>query len=256
MEMICDDLEAETAALTDVVGGLTEEQWRAPTVAEGWDSIETVFHLAASDWAARLAVVDRDRFLEHRDRMMRGEASLHGLAGRHRRSMTGAELWEWFSSERAEMIAAFRGVDARERLAWLGPDIGARSLATSRLLETWTHSHDLADTFGVSYPQTDRLRHIAHIGVMTRAFSYQNRGLTAPDEPVRVELTAPGGKVWTWGPDEAAHTVRSEAYEFCKVVTRRLPFDDSQVEADGDLAAEWMRIAQPWIEPERISDRA
>ena len=256
MEQICDDLEAETVALGGIVEPLTEEQWRLPTVAEGWDTAETVFHLAASDQIAHLAVVDRAAFLTARDRMMAGEASLHGSVGHDPAEMTGAELWAWFLDQRGEMIEAFRGLQPKERLAWLGPDIGARSLATSRLLETWSHAHDLADTFGVAYPRTERLRHIAHIGFVTRDFSYVNRGLTPQNIPVRVELTGPNGELWTWGPDDAEQGVYADAYEFCKVITRRLDFGESDVRAEGPLAVEWMRIAQPWIEPEQISDRA
>lgn len=256
MERICDDLQDETAAVGGVVEPLTEEQWRLPTVAEGWDTAETILHLAAADRMAHLAVTDRPTFLTARDRMMSGEVSLHASVARDATEMTGAELWAWFLEQRTQMIDAFRELQPKERLAWLGPDIGARSLVTSRLLETWSHSHDLADTFGVAYPRTDRLRHIAHIGFVTRDFSYVNRGLTPPAEPVRVELTSPDGEVWTWGPDDAEQAVFADAYEFCKVVTRRLDFANSSVRADGPLAAEWMEIAQPWIEPERISDRA
>ena len=129
-------------------------------------------------------------------------------------------------------------------------------MATGRLMETWTHSHDLADSFGVEYPRTDRLRNIAHLGVVTRDFSYVNRGLEPPNEPVRVELTSPSGDLWSWGPDDATNIVTASAYEFCKVLTRRTPLIESTIETTGTLATEWMEIAQPWIEPPRISDRA
>jgi len=256
MDSICDDLRDETTALADVVEDLTEEQWRLPTVAEGWDAVETILHLGASDWIAHLTLTDRDRFLAVREDLSTGDASLNGFGGPDSRSMTGAELWAWFRDQRAEMIDAFRICGARERMAWLGPDIGARSLATSRLLESWSHSHDLADTFGISYPQTDRLRHIAHIGFVTRAFSYETRGLAPPTEPIRVELTGPSGDVWIWGPEDAKQTVLADAYEFCKVITHRVSFANSTVRAEGPLAVKWMQIAQPWIEPTRISDRA
>ena len=170
--------------------------------------------------------------------------------------MSGHDLWQWFLKFRAEMIDAFRTTDPKARITWLGPDIGARSLATSRLLETWTHSLDLADSFGVQYPRTNRLRHIAHIGVVTREFSYVNRGLAPPSQPVRVELSSPDGEMWNWGPEDATSRVTASAYEFCKVITRRTPFLDSTVRTQGASAAEWMEIAQPWIEPPRISDQA
>ena len=58
------------------------------------------------------------------------------------------------------------------------------------------------------------------------------------------------------GSGDAEEVVVATAYEFCKVLTRRLPLRESTVETTGALAAEWMEIAQPWIEPPRISDEA
>ena len=52
MQGICDDLQAETDALGEVVSGITEEQWRLPTPAQGWDSRETMVHLGMTDWVA------------------------------------------------------------------------------------------------------------------------------------------------------------------------------------------------------------
>ena len=256
MDQICDDIVAETEALSSVVQDLTEEQWRAPTVAEGWDTHETILHLAAADWACHLTLTNSEAFVGTRARLSEGEISLNTLVGAEVLEMSGHALWQWFLKFRAEMIDAFRTTDPKARITWLGPDIGARSLATSRLLETWTHSLDLADSFGFQYPRTNRLRHIAHIGVVTREFSYVNRGLAPPSQPVRVELTSPDGEMWNWGPEDATSRVTASAYEFCKVITRRTPFLDSTVRTQGASAAEWMEIAQPWIEPPRISDQA
>jgi uncharacterized protein (TIGR03084 family) len=256
VDQICDDLEDETAALTVVVGGLSEEQWRVPTVAEGWDSHETVLHLGAADWFAHLTLTDPPSFAIVHGRLSSGDISLNELVGPDVRARSGGDLWRWFLDGRTAMIDALRGLGPKDRIAWIGPEIGARSMATGRLMETWTHSHDLADTFGVDYPQTDRLRNIAHLGVVTREFSYVNRGLTPPADPVRVELTGPSGSIWAWGPDDASNRVVATAYEFCKVLTRRQRLVGSAVQAQGSLAVEWMEIAQPWIEPPRISDRA
>jgi len=46
-------------------------------------------------------------------------------------------------------------------------------------------------------------------------FSYALHGRQAPDTPVRVELTAPGGELWSWGPEGAADLVRGPALDFC-----------------------------------------
>ena len=49
---------------------------------------------------------------------------------------------------------------------------------------------------------TDRLRHVADIAVRARPQGYRVRSLDVPATPVRVELTAPSGRVWTWGEPE------------------------------------------------------
>ncbi|MGA3153235.1 MAG: hypothetical protein ACLPN6_15065 [Streptosporangiaceae bacterium] len=38
----------------------------------------------------------------------------------------------------------------------------------------------------------------------TLGFSFRVHGLEVPEQPVRVELTAPDGASWTWGPPGAA----------------------------------------------------
>ena len=80
MDPICDDLEAETAALRAIVEPLTEEQWRLPTPAAGWDTHETIIHLGMADYAASLAVLDPDGFNDVKAKMMAGEADLHDMA--------------------------------------------------------------------------------------------------------------------------------------------------------------------------------
>ena len=62
MRAICDDLDAETEALREVVAGLTEDEWRLPTPADGWDTHETIIHLGMADVAASLAVLDPTSF--------------------------------------------------------------------------------------------------------------------------------------------------------------------------------------------------
>ena len=121
MEQICDDLEAETEALSAVVSDLTEEQWRAPTVAEGWDSHETVLHLGAADWIGHLTLTDPASFASIRARLSKAEVSLNELVGPDVQAMSGGELWRWFLKGRAAMIDAFRKLDPKERIVWNGP---------------------------------------------------------------------------------------------------------------------------------------
>ena len=74
--------------------------------------------------------------------------------------------------------------------------MSATSMATARFMETWAHGLDVADALGVdAAAPTDRVRHVAHLGVRTRGFAYGNHGLEPPAEEFRVALTLPSGAV-------------------------------------------------------------
>ena len=74
-------------------------------------------------------------------------------------------------------------------------------------------------------------------------------GRQAPPEEPRVELTAPSGETWTWGPEDAAQRVTGSAYDFCRLVTQRVHRDDTDLVATGDDAAHWLTIAQAFAGP-------
>ena len=205
MDQICDDLEAETAALTAVVDDLTEEQWRAPTVAEGWDSHETILYLGAADRFAHLTLTDPASFAVEHHRLSAGEVSLNGLIGPEVPALSGRDLWQWFVALRGEMIDALRRLGPKDRIAWIGPEIGAKSMATGRLMERWTHSHDLADTFGLDCPQTDRFRDIAHLGVVTRRVQLRQIGFDTTDRAGPSRAHRPRRRHLSWGAEDAAN---------------------------------------------------
>ena len=70
-----------------------------------------------------------------------------------------------------------------------------------------------------------------------------------PTAPIRVELAAPDGGTWTWGPDDAADRVVGPALDFCLVVTQRRHLADTAVAATGPVATEWMSFAQAYAGP-------
>ena len=111
-------------------------------------------------------------------------------------------------------------------------------------LEMTALAADLAAESAVTREPTSRLRHVAHIGVGARAFSYAVHGKALPQAPVRVELTGPDGDLWAWGPADATDRVTGPALDFCLLVTQRRHRDDLALAIDGPAAAEWMAIAQ------------
>jgi uncharacterized protein (TIGR03084 family) len=122
-------------------------------------------------------------------------------------------------------------------------------MATARFMETWAHSLDVHDALGVGYEPTDRIRHVAHLGVRTRNFAFGVHGLEPPPEEFRVELTAPSGELWAWGPVDAAQSVRGPAYDFCLRVTQRRHRDDLDLVAVGPDAERWLDLAQAFAGP-------
>jgi uncharacterized protein (TIGR03084 family) len=240
MDGLADDLAAESADLRVLLAPLTAAGWRRSTPAAGWTIADQVTHLAHYDEAAVRSATAPAAF---RAEPAAGGADPDGVAERYR-AMSGPAALAWFDEARARLLDVFRGLDPGLRVPWFGPPMSAASALTARIMETWAHGQDVADALGVRRRPTDRLRHVAHIGVRALPFSFALHGRAAPATPVRVALTAPGGAAWTWGPEGAPDRVTGPALDFCLAVTQRRHRDDTALEISGPVATEWMDIAQ------------
>ena len=238
------DLAEETDALLAVLSRRGAADWDAATPAEGWTIRDQVTHLAYFDDATLLALSDPAAFVEQRAELLAlGDTFPDAVADRHR-ALTGEECLAWLRRSRAALLSAYLDADADLRLPWYGPDMGLASSATGRLMETWAHGQDVADTVGEVRQPGARLRHVADLGVRTFAFSFRLRGRAVPEAPVRVELDGPGGERWTWGPPDAEARVSGAAVDFCLVVTQRRNLADTGLRVTGPVATEWISIAQ------------
>ena len=243
MSGLADDLAAESAVLRTLLVPLDEAGWRRDTLAAGWSVLDQVTHLAWFDEAAVRSAVSPEAFAaEQADPDPDGVAAAY----RHR---SGAEVLAWFDDARSRLLTAFRALDPALRVPWYGPPMSAASALTARIMETWAHGQDVADTLGVEREPTARLRHVAHIGIGARAYSYVVNERDVPTAPIRVELAAPDGGTWTWGPDDAADRVVGPALDFCLVVTQRRHIADTAVQVSGPVATEWMGFAQAYAGP-------
>jgi uncharacterized protein (TIGR03084 family) len=251
MDEICRDLVAEHDDLDAIVAALDEAGWDTATPAEGWSIRDSLSHLLYFDRAAGHAVADPDDFrvwAKDALRAMRpdaGDAPDVALG----RAMSGTELLTTWRTDRATLTASLRDLDPKARVPWFGPDMSAASFATARLMETWAHGQDVADTLGAQRAPSERLRHICHIGIRALPYAYSVRGMAVPEVPIRVEVTAPSGEVWTWGPEDAPDVVRGSALGLALVVTQRRHPADTDVQTTGPVAAEWISIAQAFAGP-------
>ncbi len=167
------------------------------------------------------------------------------IAAQHR-DRPREECLAWLRRSRTALLTALRAAPAGHRMPWYGPDMGVASAATARLMETWAHGQDVADALGVDRAPTARLRSVADLGVRTLGFAFALRGLPVPEAPVRVELQAPGGDLWTWGPEDAADLVTGPALDFCLLVVQRRHLDDLALQVTGPVAQAWTGVAQAY----------
>ncbi|MBE2997944.1 TIGR03084 family protein [Nocardiopsis sp. HNM0947] len=241
---LIDDLRAEQEELAGLLTGLEPAAWSRATPAPGWTVADQIAHLAYFDRAAHTALTDPVGFDALLHKAMEDPEGFTKPA-----PVPPEELLPEWREAAGELRAALVEAPPGTRVPWFGPPMSVPSKTTARLMETWAHGQDVVDALGVRRRPTARLRHVAHLAVRARPFSYLTRELPVPEEPVRVELEAPDGSTWLLGPDEAAQKVTGNAEEFCLVLTRRRHADDTSLRAHGALAQEWLEIGQAFAGP-------
>lgn len=249
LQGILDDLAVESESLDLLVAGLDTDGWHRPTPAAGWDIATTVAHLAWTDEVAVLAATDKhgwDRVVLDAIEDPAGFVDAEALAGG---TAPPVELLARWRAGRTRLAEVLLRHPAGEKLPWFGPPMSPTSMASARYMETWAHGLDVADALGVPVEPHDRVRHVVHIGVRTRGYSFANNGLVVPEDEVRVELTAPGGERWEYGPQDASQRVTGPAWDFALLVTQRRNRADLDLRADGEDADRWLDVAQSFAGP-------
>ena len=249
MQAMASDVQAEHDDLMRLLRPLSDDDWDAPTTAPGWSVRDQVTHVAVFDDVARMAIEEPEAFLQLRDRQGADvQRYVHDVNERGR-GLRGAAMVDWSTRERARLVHALRTVDPSSRIPWFGPSMSPASKATARLMESWAHGQDIVDALGLVRAPIARLYHVAYIGVRAVPNSFRTNGRAIPDDPVHVALDAPGGDRWVWGDVDAANRVEGDALDFCLVVTQRRHVDDTDLVVSGDMAHEWMLIAQAFAGP-------
>lgn len=246
------DLVAEQEALDAVVAPLPPERWATPTPSPRWTVAHQVGHLTYFDHAAAVSISDPGRFIVLRSELIQlmgeGEEAVDEATLRPYLELDPVRLLESWRDNRRLLADAAARLDDNSRVEWYGPSMSGKSFLTARLMECWAHGQDIVDAVGGARPPTARLRHIAQLGFITRNWSYINRGLNPPAEPIRVVLEAPGGGQWEFGPEVAAESVVGPAEDFCLVVTQRRHLDDTNLVV-GPGGRDWLEKAQAFAGP-------
>ena len=245
---VLEDLVEETAGLDALVAGLEDAAWGRGTPAAGWTIAHQIAHLAWTDRRALLAVGDPDAFAREVDAAAAHFGSyVDDGAGRGAELPPGELLARWRAG-RARLWEVWRQPKGA-RFGWYGPPMSTASMATGRLMETWAHGEDVADALGARREPTARLWHVARIAVRARDYAFGVHGQPAPAEEFRVELTAPDGSSWTFGPADADQRVTGTALDFCLLAVRRRHRDDVALRAEGPDADAWLSVVQAFAGP-------
>ena len=249
MRDLIDDLRAEQEDLDRLLAAMDDHTWDMMTPAEPWTIRDTVSHLAFFDEKETQAISDPEAFAnEINERLTGGIDSYIALGLDRGRSITPSQVLTWWRAARAAEVKAFEGVDPDAQLPWYGPPMKAPSAVIARLMETWAHGHDVAEALGVTRAPTERLFHIAELGVKTFSWSYINRGLEVPAERVRVTLRGPNGSTRVWN-DQMSNSITGPVDEFCLVVAQRRNYLDTSLVIEGEVARSWMEVAQIFAGP-------
>ncbi|GAA1952429.1 TIGR03084 family metal-binding protein [Amycolatopsis minnesotensis] len=244
-ELALPDLEAEGAELDALVSARTD--WSTDTPAAGWTIAHQIAHLASADANALIAIRTPEAFaavLKQTEAAGPRHADLDAAAGA---AKPRAELLAQWRAGRTELAAALRGLPLDHAFPWFGSRLTPALMVPLRLMETWAHGQDIFDTLDVSRRPANRLRHVACLGVLGRELSFHAAGLPIPAAPFRVELTGPDGRLWAWGPEDAAQGIQGSALDFCLRVTHRRPLAETDLTAIGGDAQKWLEIARVFL---------
>lgn len=257
------DLRSEADELHAFLKTLDERDWNRSTQFMDWTPWDVVAHLHYFDRVSLLALTDEAAFVDRRKQMV--ESMSAGVTNREaaRSDFDGLDsaalLTHWIETchELAEELGSS---EPKRRLPWFGPDMGVKMFTTARLMETWAHGQEIYDLKQATRPPTDRLQHIAVLGVKTFGWTFANRGLEPPGPPPYVRLVAPSGAIWEWNEPSESERVCGDALDFCQVVTQGRNVGNSALEVTGPIATRWMSIAQcfagPPVEPPKLGARA
>ncbi len=264
VEQLCRELAEEQESLDSVVSGLSAEEWSRPTPAAGWDVLDSLSHLCFFDEAAALSVRDPELFVAQRDGLIRSMAAAADGATPDVALGRGlgdpSRLVQRWRAARSGYITSVLAADRRAaeagerlRVEWYGPAMSPASFTTARLMETWAHGVDIRDALGVATVATPRLRHVCHIGYGARAYSFAAHGVEDPGDPVRLEVQAPDGGLWAWGPEDATDRITGTALEVALMFTQRRSLGHTAIDVTGPVAQLWLSIAQAFAGPPTVT---
>lgn len=240
-------LAEQQRELIGLVERRSDAELLAPSRCDGWTVADVLLHLAQTNEMAVASVEGRPG--EHVDRVaasVPAAGDIDAWAG----ALVDLERGEPSQSRdrylvsAAAQLDAFRSASPTERVQWVAGDMAARTLATTRLTETWIHTVDVAVAYGAPPEPTERLWHTCRLTWRTVPYALARSGVVAQGE-VAFVLDAPDGSTWAFGEPGTAPTVlRGTASDLCTVAGQRAAAADTSLRATGPDADAVLRLVR------------
>lgn len=241
------DFISECAELSSLLDSLQAQDWERKTQFEQWTINNILTHLHFWNLQVDLSLTDPEQFIDK----MQNEV-LPSIMSRGFRTTEDEQISErgtdllaaWQDTYRA-MQARWSTLDPKQRVKWAGPDMSVRSAMTARQMETWAHAQAIYDVLGLERDSHDRIANVVVMGVNTFAWSFKTHQRAVPSTRPQLKLTLPSGKLLTFEQQtDQAGLIEGDAVEFAQVVTQTRNIADTQLHVSGDIATQWMAIAQ------------
>lgn len=238
------DLGAEQHRIEELLGGLDDPEWERPSACGGWSIADVVLHLAQTEEAVVASITGAgfeppavpggtvDEMMDQWVASERGGGAL--------------EIYGRWRSARRSALEALREADPARAVQWAATPLKPRTLATTRLSEHWIHALDITEPLGLTWPDDDRLWHIARLAHRTLPYAYMRTGRSDPPT-LHLDLTSPGGERWEFGPSDAGVAISGSAGEFCRIAARRLdPSHAASIGKSGQQADEVLSLIRTY----------
>ncbi|HEV3227743.1 MAG TPA: maleylpyruvate isomerase family mycothiol-dependent enzyme, partial [Acidimicrobiales bacterium] len=219
-------LEEQQAELMGLLDAISASDWDRPSRCDGWSVADVVLHVAQTNEMAIGSATGR--FTEVLLALTEGVGPLADVDDGAARMVDGqrgapsAALLDRYQDGARTLCAELRAGDPHARITWVAGELSLRTLATTRLAETWIHTGDVAEALGIALQPAARLGYIARLAWRTLPYAFARDGQELHG-PVAFDLIGPAGEAWNFGTDgAAATTIRGSGVDLCLVAARRV----------------------------------
>ncbi len=237
----------ESNAIYDLLSNINEDQFNESTLFKGWTFNNVIGHLHVWNYAADISLKDGDEWKEFANKALKafgGGSTFSEFENTIIKGAKGIELLNIWKEYYSDMTERFAVANPKKRVKWMGPDMSVRSSISARHMETWAHAQAIYDALGVDRINEDRIKNIVIIGNNTFKYCFTINKKNLPEETPYLKLISPSGDIWEFNNQENENSIEGLAEEFCQVVTQVRNIDDVNLNVKGEIAKEWMSIAQ------------